>query len=119
MSDRLLTLEEMRIVIWEFGRLWEESGKSLDSITNLDRFKVIAQSQDAETAAHYETVIIPERIKQAEQKLFEEIETKGLSPFDCSYLTDCRNKQFWLPGKCFQEECKYRDWQQLKQKRGK
>jgi len=105
MSERILTQAEV-------AKLLED--KPFAVLPNQIVGELLLKAQDAKTANYYEQVMA-----EREQELIEEIETKGLAPFDCGYLNDCRNKQLWLPDKCFKEDCKFRDWQQLKQKRGK
>jgi hypothetical protein len=71
----------------------------------------------AYAANYYETVIIPQQIKEAEKKLIEEIESiyrfprwVGCSNPDCNPQISEQCKPLG--------QCPYAWWQQLKQKRG-
>jgi hypothetical protein len=58
--DRLLTERE-------FDEAWYRA----EHDTVLDRKAAILKAQDAKTANYYETVIIPQKVKEAEKKLLE------------------------------------------------
>ena len=107
MSDRILADEELRALRDKLQENYVEN-ESTDYNSMLD--SAIAKTQDAKTANYYEQVVIPERIKQAERELIEEIET--------FHIANCMRtvKRY----QC--KECVCGDficqWQQIKQKRG-
>jgi hypothetical protein len=87
--DRLLTNKERNIYYHE-GELDNQG---------------LLKAQDAKTASYYETVIIPQKIKEAEKKLIEEI----IKSIDGFHTEDDGQRILHLI---------YTDWQAIRKSRG-
>jgi hypothetical protein len=99
--DRILTEKE-------FDEAWYKTEHN----TVFDRKMAALKAQDAKTANYYETVIIPQKAKEAEKKLIKEIRAalwicEKPDGVGCTYTC---------------QECNHQSnaqvWQQLKQSRG-